>query len=316
MDNQSYNPFNNPSSNNLESKKEEQNKLFKNDNDNNFLKSGGLFENSNDNIISQNDDKNMDLEQEKEKESEINNNYNSNIIDNDNNIIDIDDNNNINDLDNKKMDIEEKEEEEEINEEKETSSTKSEKINNIWLSDEEEIIDDDTDVNKIIDYKKIEEKAKKKNDNKINDLNLLIIPELSEYYFIKSNPENYDFNSSLNIKNKSSVDISSEIIKILNEKIESMNENEEKRNELINIATVYTYFDAFILHSNDITYLMKLRDELFYKYYMQGETMINFEKIIKEKLHSFDSNNNNIESTIKKFESTIFLFNYARFLQS
>ena len=31
---------------------------------------------------------------------------------------------------------------------------------------------------------------------------------------------------------------------------------------MINIATIYIYFDAFILHRNDVIYLMKLRDEL------------------------------------------------------
>ena len=57
----------------------------------------------------------------------------------------------------------------------ETLSSKSDNINNIWISDNEEIIDDDIDINKKIDYKKIEEKSKNIPNN-INDLNLLIIP--------------------------------------------------------------------------------------------------------------------------------------------
>ena len=106
--------------------------------------------------------------------------------------------------------------------------TKSDNIDKLWISDNEEIIDDDIDINKKIDYKKIEEKSKNIPNN-INDLNLLIIPELSEYYLNKSNPDNYNFNSNSNIKDKSSIEISNKIIEILNEKIEMFNDDEEKK---------------------------------------------------------------------------------------
>ena len=203
--------------------------------------------------------------------------------------------NNISDDNDKNMDLEE-----EIKEE--TSSTKSDNIDKLWISDNEEIIDDDIDINKKIDYKKIEEKSKSIPNN-INDLNLLIIPELSEYYFNKSNPDNYNFNSNSNIKDKSSIEISNKIIEILNDKIEMFNDDEEKKNELINITTIYTYFDAFILHRNDIIYLMKLRDELFYKYLMPIETIIDLDKKNNE---NYKENHNNIEPIINNLKHIYF----------
>ena len=181
----------------------------------------------------------------------------------------------------------------------ETLSSKSDNINNIWISDNEEIIDDDIDINKKIDYKKIEEKSKNIPNN-INDLNLLIIPELSEYYFnLKKSIDNNINDNDSNI----TIELSNKIIEILNKKIEDFNENEEKRNELINIATIYIYFDAFILHNNDINYLMRLRDELFYKYYMPIETVIIMDKKNNEK---YGISRNNIESIINNLKNIYF----------
>jgi hypothetical protein len=261
-------------------------------NNNNNLKFFTNTGESDDNIINtntnKNDNKNSFLFNSNENNLEEKNMEINNIEDNDDN------KESDNDID---MDLEE-----EIKEE--TSSTKSENINNIWISDNEEIIDDDTDVNKKINYKKVEANSKDIPNN-INDLNLLIVPELSEYYFIKSNPENYNFNSDSNIKDKSSMEISSQIIKILQNKIDEFNnndDNKEKKNELINITTIYTYFDAFILHRNDVVYLMKLRDELLYKYYIPIETIIDIDKKINGNNNAYAYNANNVESIINNLK--------------
>ena len=187
--------------------------------------------------------------------------------------------NNIPDSKDNNMEVEK----EEIKEE--TSSTKSDIINNIWMSDTEEIIDDDTDINKKIDYKDIEQKAEK-NDNNINDINSIIIPEISEYYFnlMKSTDNNMIYNA--NVKN--SIGLSSKILEVLKNQIEIVYDDEEKKNELINLRTVFAYFDAFILHRNDVIYLMKLRDELVYKYFQNNKIVINKEP----------GNGNNIDSII------------------
>ena len=198
-------------------------------------------------------------------------------------------------------------EEEEINDmdiemdkKDESSSKNSDYINNLWISDDEEIIDDDIDINKKIDYKKVEEKSKNIPNN-INDLNSLIIPELSEFYFnlMKSLDNNINYNSNLN----NSIELSSKILSILKDKIEFYNDNIEKKNELINITTIYAYFDSFILHRNDIIYLMKLRDEIFYKYYVPIETAIDVDKN-KSKIN--DMNSNNIGSIINILENIYF----------
>ena len=193
--------------------------------------------------------------------------------------------------------IQEENEEMEIVEEikQDSDSTNSDIINNLWISDNKEIIDDDTDINKKIDYKKLEEESKNK-ENNINDINLLILPELSEYYFNKSKSisDYYTFSDS-NIKDKFSIEISRKIIEILSNKINEKNLDENKEAELINITTIYIYFDAFILHRNDVIYLMKLRDELLYKYYIPNETLINFDK--KNNL-IYNNEYNNINSLI------------------
>ena len=193
--------------------------------------------------------------------------------------------------------IQEENDEMEIDEEikPDSDSTNSDIINNLWISDNKEIIDDDTDINKKIDYKKLEEESKNK-ENNINDINLLILPELSEYYFNKSKSisDYYTFSDS-NIKDKFSIEISRKIIEILSNKINEKNLDENKEAELINITTIYIYFDAFILHRNDVIYLMKLRDELLYKYYIPNETLINFDK--KNNL-IYNNEYNNINSLI------------------
>ena len=219
---------------------------------------------------------------------------NTSIFKNDNNnLIKLNNIDNINDMNNMKdMDVEEDAKDE-------TLSTKSDVINNIWISDNEEIIDDDIDANKKIDYKKIEEKSKNIPNN-INDLNLLIIPELSEFYFnlMKSADNNICYNSNLN----NSICLSNKILEILTQIIDNC-EDEEKKNELINITTIYIYFDAFILHRNDIVYLMRLRDELFYRYYMPIETVINMDKKNNE---IYGSSRNNIESIINTLRHIYF----------
>ena len=202
-----------------------------------------------------------------------------------------------NEINNNIQNIQEENEEMEIDEEikQDSDSTNSDAINNLWISDNKEIIDDDTDINKKIDYKKLEEESKNK-DNNINDINLLILPELSEYYFSKSKSfsDYYTFSDS-NIKDKFSIEISRKIIEILSNLIKRKNLDENKEAELINIATIYIYFDAFILHRNDVIYLMKLRDELLYKYYIPNETLINFDK--KNNL-IYNNEYNNINSLI------------------
>ena len=189
--------------------------------------------------------------------------------------------------------------EEEVKEE--ASSSKSDIINNIWLSDNEEIIDDDTDVNKKIDYKNIEEKSKNIPNN-INYLNLAIIPEISEYYFnlMKSSLNNINYDSNL----ENSIYLSNYILEVLHNQINQINDNDEKKSELINITTIYAYFDAFILHRNDVVYLMKLRDELFYKYFMPIETGINIDKMDKD----FYNNARNKIDSIKNILKSIYLY--------
>ena len=185
----------------------------------------------------------------------------------------------------------------------ETSSTNSENINYLWMSDEENIIDDDTDANKKIDYKKIEEESKSIPNN-INKLNSLIIPELSEFYFKKCHTtSDYYINSDSNIKDKDSVEISSKIIKILNDKIENMTQDEETKNELINLTAIYMYFDAFLLHRDDIVYLMKLRDELLYKYFIPIETIMNLDKKNRD---MYLNNNGNIDSIANTLKNIYF----------
>ena len=199
--------------------------------------------------------------------------------------------NNINDIND--MDVEE-----EIKED--NSSNKSDIINNLWISDNEEIIDDDIDINKKIDYKKIEEKSKKNIPNNINNLNSLIIPEISEYYFNLMKSTDNSNNTSFSSNYYNSISLSNKILEVLKNKIELFNENQEIRNEFINIMTIYAYFDAFILHRNDIIYLMKLRDELFYKYYMPIETVININNKNNE---LYNINRNNVESIINNLRN-------------
>ena len=199
--------------------------------------------------------------------------------------------NNDNDID---MDVEDNKDE--------TSSTNSEKINYLWMSDEENIIDDDTDPNKKIDYKQIEEKSKNIPNN-INKLNSLIIPELSEFYFKKCHTtSDYYINSDSNIKDKDSIEISRKIIEILNDKID-VTQDEETKNELINITTIYMYFDAFILHRDDIVYLMKLRDGLLYKYFIPIETAMNFDKKNND---MYQNNNGRIDSIVNALKHIYF----------
>ena len=202
-----------------------------------------------------------------------------------------------NEINNNIPNIQEENDEMEIDEDikQDSASTNSDIINNLWISDNKEIIDDDTDMNKKIDYKELEEKSKNK-ENNINDINLLILPELSEYYFNKSKAisDYYTFSDS-NIRDKFSIEISRKIIEILSNLIKGKNLDENKEAELINITTIYIYFDAFILHRNDVIYLMKLRDELLYKYYIPNETLINFDK--KNNL-IYNNEYNNINSLI------------------
>ena len=68
---------------------------------------------------------------------------------------------------------------------------------------------------------------------------------------------------------KFSIEISRKIIEILSNLIKGKNLEENKEAELINIATIYIYFDAFILHRNDVIYLMKLpKFQLIYMQYV------------------------------------------------
>ena len=198
----------------------------------------------------------------------------------------------------------EENEEMEIDEDlKQDLSSNDTDINDLWISDNKEVIDDEIDTNKKIDYKKLEEKSKNK-ENKINDINLLILPELSEYYFEKSKSiSDYQTFSDSNIRDKFSVEISRKIVEILSNIIKEKNLEEEKESELINITTIYIYFDAFILHRNDVIYLMKLRDELLYKYYISNETLINFEK--KSNM-IYVKDNNNINSLITSLKKIYF----------
>ena len=235
--------------------------------------------------------------QNKSKENVFNTNFIINTGSNNNKInmkSDFNFNNNINEEEEDKNENEEIEME--IDEvKKDSSSTNSEILNKLWISDDEEIIDDEIDMNKKIDYKMLEEKSKNKK-NKINDINLLILPELSEYYFNKSKSiSDYYTNSDSNIRDKFSIEISRKIIDTLTNIIKEKNLDEEKESELINITTIYIYFDAFIVHRNDVIYLMKLRDELLYKYYITCETLINFES--KNNI-IYDKENNNINSII------------------
>ena len=304
--NNNYNPF---FSNNKENSSSNNKNNFGNVFDSNITKNKetpkqNIFiqkENNNENIFlfnkketSNNKNKKILFSSENKNDNNLFNNEittNTSIFKNINNNIDnIDNINDMNNIDN--MDVEE-----EIKDE--SFSSKSDVINNIWISDNEEIIDDDIDINKKIDYKKIEEKSKNIPNN-INDLNLLIIPELSEYYFnlMKSADNNISYNSNLN----NSICLSNKIIEILTQIIDNC-ENEEKKNELINITTIYIYFDAFILHRNDIVYLMRLRDELFYRYYMPIETVINMDKKNNE---IYGSSRNNIESVINTLKHIYF----------
>ena len=206
---------------------------------------------------------------------------------------------------NKSEEVNEENEEMEIDEDlkQDLSSNNDDIINNLWISDNKEIIDDEIDINKKIDYKKLEEKSKNQ-ENKINNINLLILPELSEYYFEKSKSiSDYQTFSDSNIRDKFSVEISRKIIEILTKIIKEKNLEEEKESELINITTIYIYFDAFILHRNDAIYLMKLRDELLYKYYISNETLINFEK--KSNM-IYVKENNNINSIITSLKKIYF----------
>ena len=300
-ENSSYNPFNSNqenskiqyslNNNNIPNEKEE---ILNTDN----KKSKSIFETNNPN---EDDKEHSSLLKNKENQNSIftsQDNKNNNIISNNISLFGSNDmgkslfGNNDKNQDNK-------EEEEEINnsndmdvemeKKDESSSTNSDYIKNLWISDTEEIIDDDIDVNKKINYKNIEEKSKNIPNN-INDINSLIIPELSEFYFnlMKSSDNNINYNS--NIKN--SIDLSKKIISILKDKIELYGENKEKKNELINLTTIFTYFDAFFLHRNDIIYLMKLRDDIFYKYFMNIETAIN----INKNSNSNDSIINNLEN--------------------
>ena len=236
------------------------------------MSTSSIFNNNNENNKNQN---NLMMKLSNRENVDINND-----IDNDN---DID------------MDVEDNKDE--------TSSTNSENINYLWMSDEENIIDDDTDSNKKIDYKKIEEESKSIPNN-INKLNSLIIPELSEFYFKKCHTtSDYYINSDSNIKDKDSVEISSKIIKILNDKIENMTQDEETKNELINLTAIYMYFDAFLLHRDDIVYLMKLRDELLYKYFIPIETIMNLDKKNRD---MYLNNNGNIDSIANTLKNIYF----------
>ena len=187
---------------------------------------------------------------------------------------------------------------------KDSSSINSENINNLWVSDNDEIIEDEIDENKRIDYKMLEESSKNKKNN-INTLNLLIIPELSEFYFNKSKTlsDKYCISDS-NIEQQFSIEISGKIIEILNKLIQKEKLEEEKYNEWINIFKIFIYFDAFILHRTDPIYLMKLRDNLFYKYNNISETLINFENNNNKNIYSKE--NNNINSLIRILKKIFF----------
>ena len=281
--NNNFNPFQKPFESNTK-KQQEQNNLF----------NLGATENNENNFSNI-----------KDTISKVNNNIEIDQINNENNEVinsqrEIELNNNIyNEENNNENEEQEMELEEEIK--NDSSSINSDIINNLWISDNEEIIDDDIDINKKIDYKKLEEQSKNK-ENKINDINLLILPELSEYYFQKSKSiSDYYTLSDSNIREKFSIDISRKIIDILSNIINEKELDEEKKSELINITTIYIYFDAFILHRNDVIYLMKLRDELLYKYYFQSETLIDFEKKNKNIIE-----NNNLNSIIINLKKIYF----------
>ena len=218
---------------------------------------------------------------EKENASEEQNDNNIINTENQNSLFPVsNDNDLLNNLSKKpdeKNDINENKNEMDVDEEvikEETSSTKSDIINNIWISDNEEIIDDDTDINKKIDYKKIEEQSKC-DQNNLNPINSIIIPEISEHYFnlMKSTDNNLENNSTIN----KSIALSNKIIETLKRQIRIINDDEEQKSELINLMAVFSYFDAFILHINDIIYLMKLRDELVYKYFTSDQIPMNMD---------------------------------------
>ena len=300
LGNSNYNPFINNNNNNtnnfgnifslnnkeIEKQKKEEGKK-------------NIFEKSSENI---NIDKQL-FSNIKESEEKIDNNINTNEISNESSLFNKNKNNILFENLNKKKEninnlneINDMDVEEEIKED--LSSNKSDIINNLWISDNEDIIDDDIDINKKIDYKKVEEKSKKNIPNNINNLNSLIIPEISEYYFnlMKSTDNNISFSSNF----YNSINLSNKILEVLKNQIELFNDNQEIRNEFINIMTIYAYFDAFILHRNDIIYLMKLRDELFYKYYMPIETVINMDKKSNE---LYNMNRNNVESIINNLKN-------------
>ena len=278
--NKDYNPFKN---NETHSPKKESSNIFNvADDKNNY--SDNLKINDNNNIFSDKNKNIINIEEMKDnKVSYPNNEF---VLENNNE---------------EKQENEEQEMELDEEEKKDISSINSDIINNLWISDNEEIIDDDIDINKKIDYKKLEEKLENK-VNKLNDLNLLILPELSEYYFEKSKTisDYYTFSDS-NIRDKFSIEISRKIIDILKSLIKNSNFDEEKESELINITTIYIYFDAFILHRNDVIYLMKLRDDLLYRYYIPSEILINFENKNKNIIYNKENNNiNSIISIMKK----------------
>ena len=190
------------------------------------------------------------------------------------NIVEMDNNNDVSNSKYINKFIQNKNEEENSNEneemeidediKKDSISINSDIINNLWVPDNDEIIEDEIDANKRIDYKILEENSKNKKNN-INALNLLILPELSEYYFEKSKLI-YDYSDSGSTpKEKFSIEISGKIIEILNKLIKNENLKNENYDEWINIVKIFIYFDAFILHRTDTIFLMKFRDNLFYK---------------------------------------------------
>ena len=282
QENNNYNPFSsniqnetNTNSNNnpgLFFKPEDNKEVTKNKKE----EKKSIFEGSKKGIFSfENKNKEKENESEEENDNNIINTENQNSLfpdDNNNDLL-----NNLSKKHEKKNDIDENKNEMDVDEEaikEETSSTKSDIINNIWISDNEEIIDDDTDVNKKIDYKKIEEKSKCDKNN-LNPINSFIIPDISEHYFnlMKSTDNNLENNSTIN----KSIALSNKIIETLKRQIKIINYDERQKSELINIMTIFSYFDAFILHINDIIYLMKLRDELVYKYFTSDQIPMNMD---------------------------------------
>ena len=225
------------------------------------------------------------------------------------NIVEMDNNNDVSNSKYINKFIQNKNEEENSNEneemeidediKKDSSSINSDIINNLWVPDNDEIIEDEIDANKRIDYKILEENSKNKKNN-INALNLLILPELSEYYFEKSKLI-YDYSDSGSTpKEKFSIEISGKIIEILNKLIKNENLKNENYDEWINIVKIFIYFDAFILHRTDTIFLMKLRDNLFYKYNNISETIINFEKNNSKIIYNKENSNINSLITILK----------------